>query len=218
MRNLIRTAAFAGALALVIGTAPADDQKTDKNTPKPQKKADTTDPDTGNKTEKAKAKPFSDDEFVILAGAGGMYEVALGKVAKSNAASEEVKKFGDRMITDHTKAGQDLAAAAKAANIGFPLKIFSDQQATLNQLAQIRGPDFDRVYMKKMVADHKEDVALFERASKEAKNDKIKSYASKTLPTLKEHLKMAQQINAKVNGGKTTDDNEKKKGTTGDKE
>jgi len=216
MRNLIRTAAFAGALALVIGTAPADDQKTEN--PKSQKKADTNKPEPTDKNAKADKTPFSDEQFVILAGAGGMYEVALGKEAKSNAASEDVKKFGDRMVTDHTKAGQDLAAAAKAANIGFPLKIFSDQQATLNQLAQIRGPDFDRVYMKKMVADHKEDVALFERASKEAKNDKIKSYASKTLPTLKEHLKMAQQINAKVNGGKTTDDNEKKKGTTGDKE
>jgi len=216
MRNLIRTAAFAGALALVIGTAPAADQKTEN--PKSQKKADTNKPEPTDKNAKADKTPFSDEQFVILAGAGGMYEVALGKEAKSNAASEDVKKFGDRMVTDHTKAGQDLAAAAKAANIGFPLKIFSDQQATLNQLAQIRGSDFDRLYMKKMVADHKEDVALFERASKEAKNDKIKSYASKTLPTLKEHLKMAQQINAKVNGGKTTDDNEKKKGTTGDKE
>lgn len=216
MRNLIRTAAFAGALALVIGTAPADDQKTEN--PKSQKKADTNKPEPTDKNAKADKTPFSDEQFVILAGAGGMYEVALGKEAKSNAASEDVKKFGDRMVTDHTKAGQDLAAAAKAANIGFPLKIFSDQQATLNQLAQIRGSDFDRLYMKKMVADHKEDVALFERASKEAKNDKIKSYASKTLPTLKEHLKMAQQINAKVNGGKSADDNEKKKGTTGDKE
>jgi putative membrane protein len=48
--------------------------------------------------------------------------------------------------------------------------------------------------MSHMVADHKKDVAEFQKESSAARDPEIKSFASQTLPTLQEHLKQAQSI------------------------
>jgi putative membrane protein len=60
---------------------------------------------------------------------------------------------------------------------------------------------FDREYMEHMVKEHKKDVSEFEKQARNAKDPDVKAFASKTLPTLKEHLAMAQQIEASVKGG-----------------
>ena len=142
-----------------------------------------------------KAAPFSDDVFVKKAATGGKLEVDLGKVASTQAASADVKRFGGRMVTDHTKAGEELAEAARSAGLTIPTALTKRQQKMVDDLSKLSGAAFDKAYMSGMVKDHKEDVALFERAAKEATNPKLKELAAKTLPTLREHLKMAEKIN-----------------------
>ena len=45
-----------------------------------------------------------------------------------------------------------------------------------------------------MVADHKEDVDLFDKDSKDSKDAELKAFAGKTLPTLKMHLDAINKI------------------------
>ena len=52
--------------------------------------------------------------------------------------------------------------------------------------------------MAAMVADHDKDVAAFERAARMVKDADLKAWAAKTVPTLKEHQKMAHDVNGKV--------------------
>ena len=60
------------------------------------------------------AKPAAlaraDREFIQTVAKGGMAEVALGELAGRQAKSDEVKKFGRRMVDDHGKANQELTA------------------------------------------------------------------------------------------------------------
>ncbi|MDQ2900502.1 MAG: DUF4142 domain-containing protein, partial [Acidobacteriota bacterium] len=51
-----------------------------------------------------------------------------------------------------------------------------------------------RAYARDMVRDHKKDVAEFQKEANNGKNDDIKNFASQTLPTLQEHLKMAEGL------------------------
>ncbi|MDB5309254.1 MAG: putative outer membrane protein-like protein [Gemmataceae bacterium] len=178
MQSLTRAAAAACGLLLGTITLSADSKKSGKDV------------------------PFSDDVFVVKAASGGKYEVALGQIAKENASSEDVKKFGERMVTDHTKANKDLEEVAKKAGLGLPTTLLSHHQQHLEKFSKIKGAEFDKAYVKHMVKDHEEDVALFERASKEAKNSDLKDFAVKTLPTLKDHLKMAKSLDK---GEKGTD-------------
>ncbi len=144
-----------------------------------------------------------DTKFVKDAAAGGMEEVELGKLAVAKAASADVKNFGQKMVDDHSKANDQLAQLASQK--GIELKKDPSMMAKHDsaKLAKLKGAKFDKAYMDMMVADHKKDVADFEHASKGAKDNDIKSWASTTLPTLQEHWKMAKEIDAKVGGKKS---------------
>ena len=142
-------------------------------------------------------KPLDDATFVKMAASGGMLEVELGKIAAAKAKNADVKKFGEHMVKDHSKANEELKAAAKAAGIEVPAKLTDKNQKTLDMFKDFKGDDFDRAYVKDMVKDHEEDVAMFTRASKELKNKDLKDFATKTLPTLKEHLEMIKKLDQK---------------------
>jgi len=143
---------------------------------------------------KSDSKPFDDAEFVKMAGSGGMHEVELGKLAAAKAQNEAVKKFGQQMVTDHSKANEELKAAAKDAGLMVPDKMIDQHQKEFDKFKDLAGADFDRKYVEHMIKDHEEDVAEFTRASKEAKNPSIKAFAAKTLPVIKTHLEEVKKL------------------------
>lgn len=137
---------------------------------------------------------MSDDAFLKKAAQGGMAEVELGQLAVQKASNEQVKNFGQRMIDDHTKANDQLKQIAAQNHVDLPTQLDAKDQATKAKLEKLSGKQFDEAYMKDMVKDHKKDVAEFARESKQAKDPNVKSLAQQTLPTLREHLTLAQQI------------------------
>lgn len=134
----------------------------------------------------------SDRKFVEHAAIGGMTEVELGKLAQQKAASDQVKQFGSRMVEDHGKANDELKQVASTKGVALPGSLDKSHQQDVDRLGKMSGANFDKAYMKHMVSDHKKDVSDFQKASKSAKDADVKAFASKTLPTLQEHLKLAQ--------------------------
>jgi putative membrane protein len=139
-----------------------------------------------------------DSNFVMKAAQGGMAEVELGKLAKDHAASQDVKDFGQRMVDDHSKANDELKSIASKKGISLPTTLSAKDQATVNRLSKLNGKEFDQAYMKGMVADHKTDVAEFQREADHGMDPDLKAFAGKTVPTLQEHLKLAESTDAKV--------------------
>jgi putative membrane protein len=138
------------------------------------------------------------DAFMTKAAQGGMAEVEMGRVAVQNANNPQVKQFGQRMIDDHSKANDQLKSIAAKKNVTLPTDIDAKQRAEMDRLSKLKGAAFDREYMTLMVKDHKEDVSEFEKASKNESDPDVKSFASSTLPTLQEHLRMAEQTESQV--------------------
>jgi putative membrane protein len=139
-----------------------------------------------------------DEHFAKEAAQGGMAEVQLGQLAKQKAQSDEVKQFGERMVQDHSKANAQLEKIAKQDNIELPTTLGHDAQKEMDRLQKLSGAEFDQQYMKHMVSDHKKDIKAFEKEAKSGKNQDLKTFASETLPTLKEHLQLAQQTDAAI--------------------
>jgi putative membrane protein len=137
----------------------------------------------------------ADLEFILEAAQGGMAEVELGKVAAQQGTNEEVKKFGQQMVSDHSKGEEELKALAQRCGITLPSDLDSKDKALVTRLSKLHGASFDRAYMRNMVADHKEDVAAFKREATSGKDPEVKAWAAKMLPTLEEHLKEAQAMN-----------------------
>jgi len=140
----------------------------------------------------------SDRKFINEAAAGGLAEVELGRLAAQKAHNPDVKKFGERMVTDHSKANDELKALAVRKGITPPADLTAEQKEEKESLSKLSGAEFDRKYMKLMVEDHDTDVKAFEDEGSSATDPDIKSFAAKTLPTLREHQKMAKEISAKL--------------------
>jgi putative membrane protein len=142
----------------------------------------------------------ADRAFAREAAIGGMAEVELGKLASDKGSSADVKQFGQRMVDDHSKANDELKEWAQKANFTLPAQLDAKHKATHDRLAKLSGPAFDRAYMRDMVKDHQEDVAAFRKASKSLHDADLKAFASKTLPTLEEHLQQAKKVQGEVVG------------------
>jgi putative membrane protein len=153
-------------------------------------------------------KAMTDQSFEKEAAIGGMEEVELGNLAKQKASSGDVKQFGERMVTDHSKANDQLKQVAQQKNVQLPTSLDAKHQAVVDRLAKLSGDSFDKAYMRAMLTDHKKDVAAFRKESASGKDSDVKQFASNTLPTLEEHMKLAQDTASKVGVSATT-------GTTG---
>ena len=150
---------------------------------------------------KSAAKPAAtspDMAFAREAAIGGMAEVELGNLAKQKASSSDVKQFGDRMVTDHGKGGEELKQWAQSKNITLPAELDAKHKALRDRLAKLPTDAFDRQYMNEMVMDHQHDVMAFKREASSGKDADLKAWAARTLPTLEEHLKMAKDAAMKV--------------------
>ncbi len=146
--------------------------------------------------DKSAGRPMTDEEFVVKAASGGLFEVESSKLAKDAAANPEVKKFAEKMIADHGKANQELMDVAKKANLGVPAKMTEDHQKLFDRVKGVRGQEFDAAYLDAQVKAHTEAVTLFEKGSQGLKNADLKAFAEKTLPTIKEHLTHVQKMTA----------------------
>jgi putative membrane protein len=140
----------------------------------------------------------SDNTFVNKAANGGMAEVKLGTLATQKAANADVKAFGQRMVDDHSKANDELKQLASQKGITLPTNIDAKEQAKYDRLSKLSGAEFDREYMKEMVSDHHTDVSEFRHESQSGSDPDVKAWAAKTLPTLEQHLQMAESTDAKV--------------------
>jgi putative membrane protein len=176
-------------LATVLTTAMAQD------TPKSAQERQNSTQDTAQSTSTTKSQlNMADRKFVKDAAQGGMAEVELGQLAAEKASSEDVKKFGQRMVDDHSKANDNLKELATKKGVHVPQQLSAKDKAIKARLTKLSGDQFDKAYMANMVRDHKKDVAESKRETESAKDPDIKNFATSTLPTLEDHLKQAQSL------------------------
>ena len=85
-------------------------------------------------------------EFIDEMAVAGMAEVQLGKLATERAASADVKAFGQMMVTDHSKAGDDLKQVASQLKVQPPTQLDPKHRDLAERLSKLQGAAFDREY------------------------------------------------------------------------
>jgi putative membrane protein len=139
----------------------------------------------------------SDRTFATEAAQGGLAEVELGQLALQRGTSPQVKQFAQRMVTDHTQANQDLMQAAKSENLDLPTQVDAQQKSEMDRLRGMSGSAFDTAYMQHMLQDHRKDIAEFQKEAQSGRDPALKGFAQKYLPTLQQHLQLAQSTASK---------------------
>ena len=143
------------------------------------------------------ATTSSPSKFMEEAAQGGYAEVEMGRLAVQKALDPEVKKFGQMMIDDHTKANADLKTIAGNKKMTLPPDMGKAKEI-YDKLKGLSGADFDKAYVDAMVEDHETDVSAFQKQADNGSDPEVKAFASKTLPLLKKHLDTIKAIKAKM--------------------
>jgi putative membrane protein len=143
----------------------------------------------------------ADANFVKTAAQSGMAEVRMGQLFAEGAQSKALRDFGQRLVTDHTKANQELIQIAASKGFSAPSQPAAKHEKMMEGLSKLKGAEFDRSARQHAVMHHQEDVQMFQKASQSLKDPELKAFAQKTLPTLQEHLKMAQALDVGATTG-----------------
>ena len=144
-----------------------------------------------------------DRKFMEKAALGSMMEVQLGEMAKENAGDDEVKAFGERMVTDHSKANEQLKELAAEKKVNLPAELDEKHMEKVDKLKDKTGAEFDSKYMTLMVKDHQEDVEKFRKQAQEGNDPELKQFAADTVKVLEGHLESAGKIHGRIETEKT---------------
>ena len=138
----------------------------------------------------APADPFSeaDKAFVAKVSQGGMYEVALGKLAESRATTQDVKDSGNTEAHDHMLVGDKLKSIVVANGMEFPAALNDSFQSRLNAIGALPAGQFDAAYIQDMKKIHEADGAAFAREATSGTNPDLKAFASETYRIVQRHL------------------------------
>ncbi len=137
-----------------------------------------------------------DANFVNSALSDGTFEVQMAQRILADKADDDLKRFAEAMVRDHTKAGDELRLIAKAQKMNVTDRPSREQTGMIGRAEKLTGKALRDLYATSAVKGHETAVALFKTAAQSAGRPELKAFAAKTLPTLEMHLKMAQDLQA----------------------
>ena len=146
--------------------------------------------------QKANAKgAMTDQQFVDLAAQTDMSEANLGQLAQTASENQQVKDYGQMLVTDHTKDFGDLHTAAKQAGLTVPDAIDAAHNKTMiGPFQKLKGAAFDHKFSADAVAGHTHAIEVYKKEAADAQNPAIKSYAEAAIPVLEKHLSGAKDL------------------------
>jgi putative membrane protein len=140
----------------------------------------------------------NDKTFLTEAANINMEEIELGKLAQRRASSTDVKDFGKMMVDGHTKSLNELKNLAEQKDVALPQEASQEGKSTLEELTKADAKSFERMYMDKMVAGHKDAISKFESTRDNTSDADVKAWIIKTLPDLQMHLDHAEMVAKKI--------------------
>jgi putative membrane protein len=156
----------------------------------------------GHGTQAQTPIPPSSKDFVLAASQSDQYEILAAWVATVRGQDPRVRTFAREMIQEHTRLAEDLRQAAIASELPppEPTGISSDQASLLSSLQSVRGPDFDKTYARQQELAQAQAVAVEESFATAGSDPNLRKAARSALPSIRDHLKKAQQLRLDVGG------------------
>lgn len=154
----------------------------------------------------AQGKPVdvkADSKFIHEVTSDNLMEIRLGRLAEKRASNAEVKQFGQRMVTDHTKLQDQWRTMASKNGLAFKPSLGRLHQQKETRLDRVSRSEFDRAYMTTMIQQHKDDVDYFQNEGRAAHSGAVRELVSSSLPVLEQDLTLAKQVGSKVSADTT---------------
>ena len=152
------------------------------------------------------AQSINDAQVASIVVTANQVDIDAGKLAQSTSGNAEVKKFAERMITDHTgvnKSAVDLVTKLKVTPQDNPTsqRLKAGGEANLANLKTLKGAAFDKAYIDHEVVYHEQVLdAVDKTLIPSAKNEELKALLVKVRPAFVAHLEHAKMIQSSMGG------------------
>lgn len=144
----------------------------------------------------------ADQKMLTDLAMANMAEIETAKMALQKTQSDRVKSFAQQMVDEHTKGLDEVRKVASAHSVALPSELDAKHKALASKLEKLSGDKFDRSYMEQAgVQSHKEAEQLVAKVESSARDDELKSLATRLKPTIHQHMNNAEQLNAAIQGG-----------------
>ena len=186
MKNILSASLIGTGIVLVLGFAAVAEQSEGQPSTLQNRQ---------NTTEQNQNRLSSSDRlFMNKAAQGNLAEIRLSQLALQRGSSDQVKQYAQQMIDQHTQASNQLTQIATQKGVTLPTQLDAQHQQIERQLQRLSGASFDQAYMRAMVNDHAQTVALFQRQTQQGRDQDVVAFASGLLPAIQEHYTMANSM------------------------
>jgi len=151
----------------------------------------TTNPSSGISDQMREA---ADQIFAQNLALESLTDADLGKMAATQAKDSGVKTYAQEMIDDHGKLSQRLKRIAARGNVTIPAALDAKHQARLDKLAKLSGDEFDRAFIHDQIVNHERSLRSFEQELQNGSDPGLRTLASRTMPTMRQHLQAAKDL------------------------
>lgn len=140
----------------------------------------------------------TDQQLVTQVAASNLLEVRLGQIAHLKGANVSVREFGQQMVNEHSAMQKQWMGVAKNNRLTFRADLTPAQLQQFESLNKMTGAEFDRAYMDAMVQNHRTNVSTFQLERNGSHSSDVRQLIEAGLPSLEQHLSLAQQLGAQV--------------------
>ena len=141
---------------------------------------------------------MADRTFITSAAEANLGEIETAKMIEQKSKDPGVKDFAKRMVTDHTQASQSLATVAQMTGVTLPATPSAADRTREDELEKLSGAKLNKTYLRDELAGHKQVISDFESEIEHGQNEAAKNYAAQTLPTLQDHIRIAEDVAGKM--------------------
>jgi putative membrane protein len=144
----------------------------------------------------------AEKEFLTKVSQSNRAELQIAQMARERSMNPEVKGFAEMLVADHQKALEGVFGLMRKYGMRGPDTFSPEGMLQVSNLSKLSGAEFDNEFASLMVKNHQQSVKLFEEQSRVLRNPDVKDYVDTLIPTLKQHLAIAENLQFAVSGTK----------------
>ncbi|HLO64427.1 MAG TPA: DUF4142 domain-containing protein [Azonexus sp.] len=133
--------------------------------------------------------------FIVEAAASGQAEIDASRMMAARSTDPGVKTYARQLEREHLSANDELKRIAEGKGIVVPAIASKGTKEMLDRLRGMPAAEGDRTFVLEFgIESHNKAIQLFEKEAREGQDPQLRAFAEQTLPRLREHLTMAQQL------------------------
>lgn len=140
-----------------------------------------------------------DAEYMVDTYSSGLFFIQAAEIAKQKAMNKQVKLIAEIVAQRHKKINNEINELASEKKLSLPSRLNLEQMTKIQVLEKEDPSNIEKEFLKQMESEHKQDIELFEKISKESEDNDISALAVYCLSELQTQYDQLVNVKDKLN-------------------